>query len=392
MARVASIAFTHYDSDPRVRRMAEALAERGDDVTAIVLRQKGTPRRRVVDGVDVFGVPLPRYRGASNLAYAVRYAAFFAAATAAVSTLHIRRPFDVIHVNNMPDAMVFTALPAKLMGAKVILDLHDPMPELYASKFIKGENHRAVRVITAAERASVSFADRVITVNEVMRDTFVRHGNPSEAFTIIQNVADPRYFPVGAALESGARGEVPTVVYHGTLARRLGLDVAIQAMRHITDLGKTMALVIIGDGDDAPRLTELVDELDLGDVVDLRLGFEPVERLLPQLIDADIGIVPAQSGPFTDNMVPSKLLEYVALGIPVVCSDLPAVRHYFSADEVSLVPPGDPEALARAITTLADDPNLRADQARRAMRFVEQHGWEAERQRYFDLIDAVVGS
>lgn len=392
MARIASIAFTHYDSDPRVRRMAEALAERGDDVTALVLKGKDVPRRRTVAGVEVIGIPIPRYRGTSNLAYAAQYAAFFAAAGAVVTTLHARKPFDVIHVNNMPDFMVFSASLAKAMGSKLILDLHDPMPELYASKFDRGAEHPAVRMVAAMERASVSYADRAITVNEVMRDTFVAHGNRSDAFTIVQNVADTRYFPVGAALEGGEAHQGTRVIYHGTMAPRLGLDVALHAVRQIADSGRDVSLTLIGDGDDAPRLERLVEELDLADRVDLRIGFVPVEELLPELLRADVGIVPAQAGPFTDTMVPSKLLEYITLGIPSICSDLPAVRHYFDADQVTLVPPGDAEALAAAITTLADDPEGRRQQAERALKFLDRYNWETERRRYFDLVDELAGS
>ena len=388
MARLASVAFTHYDSDPRVRRMAEALAERGDDVTAIALKTAGFPRKRQVAGVNVVGVPIPRYRGRSNAAYAALYGGFFTAATAILSAMHRRRPFDVIHVNNMPDFIVFAGFPAKRRGAKVLLDLHDPMPELYASKFSRGENHPAVRLVTAVERASVSFADRVITVNEVMRDAFVRHGNPKDAFTVIENAADTRRFPVGAALGRQRSGsDVVRIVYHGTMTPRLGLDVALHAIKEVTDAGTAVSLALIGDGNDAPRLTGLVVELGLEEIVDLQIGYVPVEELLPHLIDADIGIVPAHAGAFTNTMVPSKLLEYVTLGIPSICSDLPAVRHYFDSDQVTFVKPGDAVALAEAIAALAHDPGRRRRQAERAMASLNRHNWATERQRYLDLID-----
>jgi glycosyltransferase involved in cell wall biosynthesis len=367
--------------------MAEALAGRGDDVTALVLKSRQAPLRRNVAGVDVRAIPIPRYRGSSNLAYVAQYAAFFAAAGTVLSVLHARRPFDVIHVNNMPDFMVFSASLAKGLGAKLILDLHDPMPELYASKFSTGDEHPAVRLVAAMERASVSFADRAITVNEVMRDTFVAHGNPEDAFTIVQNVADTRYFPVGAALDAGQHDGGTRLIYHGTMAPRLGLDVALQAVRRVADAGVDVSLTMIGDGDDVPRLARLIEELDIGEFVELRVGFVPVEELLPDLIDADIGIVPAQAGPFTDTMVPSKLLEYVSLGVPTICSDLPAVRYYFNDDQVRMVTPGDTDALAEAIMALAADPAGRRQQAERAMGFLERYNWDTERQRYFDLID-----
>jgi glycosyltransferase involved in cell wall biosynthesis len=146
-------------------------------------------------------------------------------------------------------------------------------------------------------------------------------------------------------------------------------------------------MLLIGDGDDTPRLLRLMDELDLADSVSFDPGFIPVPDLLPYLLRSDIGVVPANVNPFTRNMLPVKLLEYVTLGIPAISTDLPVVRHYFEPGEVRLVVPGSVESLASAIEALALDPNLRASQARSALGFVSRHSWPSERDRYLALID-----
>jgi len=385
--RIASVAFTIYDADPRVRRMSEALVKRGDEVVAIALRQPEQPRQRSVDGVQVHGVDIKQHQGTSLRIYVTQYLRFLLVATWLLTRFHLKKRFDVVHVNNMPDFLVFAALPAKLLGAKVILDLHDPMPELFSAKFDSGATHPVVRAITVVERLSIAFADRAITVQQVHLDTFVSHGNPRGKFVEVQNAADTRIFPVGAALSEHRRTTTIRIVYHGTIAPRLGLDTLVYAVGTARDALGDVEVTLIGDGEDADRIQTIIRAQSLDDIIHFEPGFVPVSELLPFLERADIGVVPAGLDPFTARMLPSKLLEYVTLGIPTACADLPAVRHYFRDDELAFFPPGDIEALAGALVELSGDPEARELQAKRAMRFLDEHSWPSERQKYLDLVD-----
>lgn len=390
MTRIGMAAFTHYDSDPRVRREAEALVDLGHEVTVFSLRRRGEPRRRVLHGVELVGAALPRHRGSNPLWYLSQYVAFAALAMVGMTYRHLRRRYHIIHVHTMPDFMVFAALPAKLLGAKVILDMHDLMPELYASKFGGDSNHWLVRLIAMVERWSVAIADQVIAVHEPHRDAIVSHGNPAEKFEVIHNVPDERLFPPGAALQDGRPRRGPVrLVYHGTIAPRHGLDLALRALHEHGDELPDVHFSILGDGDDVPRLEALISELGLADRVVLRRGFVPVDQLLPHLVDADIGVVPVVVDGFTELMLPTKLLEYAQLGIPTICSRLPAVEHYFSPDQVLLFESGDVASLAAKIRELANDPGRRDLIARRALGFFDDHGWSRERLRLAALVDRV---
>jgi glycosyltransferase involved in cell wall biosynthesis len=391
VARVASIAFTHYDSDPRVRRMATALADRGDEVVAVVLRNEGQSRVRSVDGVEVVGIRIRQYRGGNALVYLGQYLAFFFAAMFVLTRLHLRRRFDLVHANNMPDFIVFAALPLKLSGTPVVLDIHDPMPELFESKF--GSSAQIlVRLVAWVEDLSVRFADRVISVHDIQLQTLLSRGYPPERFIIVQNVADERHFPRAVALDTAVDPNPITVVYHGLIAPRLGLDIAVRAMARVRAEADGVRLMLIGDGDGASEIKRLTDELDLGEVVDFQQGFIPIEELLPKLSKAQIGIVPARVDPFTKNMLPTKLVEYVTLGIPVICTELPAVCHYFGDDQIVMIPQEDPDALAAAIIELVRDPERRHRLATRALGFVDEHGWERQREKYRSLVDSLVGN
>jgi glycosyltransferase involved in cell wall biosynthesis len=371
--------------------MATSLAERGDDVVAVVLRHEVQARVRTIDGVDVVGIRIRQYRGGNALAYLAQYLAFFFAALFVLTRLHLRKRFDLVHANNMPDFIVFAALPLKLGGTPVVLDIHDPMPELFESKF--GSSGRfLVRLVAWVEHLSVRFADRVISVHDIQLQTLLSRGYSPEKFIIVQNVADERHFPRAIALDTTAGPEPITIVYHGLIAPRLGLDIAVRAMAKVRVETDGARLMLIGDGDGAAQITNLIEELDLSEVVDFQRGFIPIEELLPKLSQARIGIVPARVDPFTRNMLPTKLVEYVTLGIPVICTELPAVRHYFGDDQIVMIPSEDPEALSTAIIELVKDPERRRRQATRALRFVDEHGWARQREEYWSLVDSLVGN
>lgn len=357
---------------------------------AVTLREADEPRSYVLAGVKVRTINIKQHRGSNPVLYIAQYVAFLLIASSILTVAHMKRRFSVVHINNMPDFMVFAAVPVKALGARVILDIHDPMPELFESKFGVGKRHPAVRVIGWIEQLSIGFADQVISVHQIQLDTFASRGADPSGFTIVQNVADPKYFPVGRALETERDPTSVRLVYHGTMAPRLGLDLLLRAVDRSRHVVTGLRLLLIGDGDDTPRLLRLIDELDLEDVVTFEPGFIPVEDLLPHLVASDVGVVPANVNPFTRNMLPVKLLEYVTLGIPSISTDLPTVRYYFEPSEVMLVEPGSVDSLAMAIETLASDRQLQDDQARRALEFTERHSWPGERDRYLDLVDRLV--
>jgi hypothetical protein len=134
------IAYTNYQTDPRVIREAEAAVSGGFDVDFIALRRDGEPPRELIRGVRLIHLNQTRYRGAGVLWYVLSYLQFFLRCLLMTTWLQVKRRYRVVHVNNMPDFFVFCALLPKLMGARVILDIHDPMPNTFASKFKQGEN------------------------------------------------------------------------------------------------------------------------------------------------------------------------------------------------------------------------------------------------------------
>lgn len=388
MARICMVVFNYYPSDSRVRREAEALVDRGDEVDCICLQEKGHEKIKNLYGVRLFQLLKEKYQGTSTIRYLIKYFSFFCSAFLKISFLHLKKRYDIVQVHNMPDFMVFVVLIPKMLGAKVILDLHDLMPELYMSKFGADDASLWIRFITRIERWSIAFAHKVITVHQQDLGLLVKRGNPEEKLSSLLNVPDPKIF----APKTSPRHRVDhnfRLIYHGTVSKRYGLDVALRAMvlarKEIPDL----EFHIIGGGDDLQRIVGLANESRLDGCVQFNRSV-PIEQLPPLITQADVGIVPYLNDRFTRYVLPVKLLEYVVLGIPVIASRLETLEVYFDDKMLRYFQPGNEVELADHIVDLHCNPQKRERLVSNAGRFNETYNWQRQKILYFNLIDSML--
>jgi glycosyltransferase involved in cell wall biosynthesis len=372
---VCMIAYTDYTYDGRVRREAEALAADGFDVSCLTSMNGAGPRRFTLDGVKVRELNVPKYQGKSMVGYLGSYLRFLMVSSIECIRLLLKRKLDVVHVHNLPDFLVIAGLLPRLAGSKVVLDIHDSMPETFATKFPNGA--LAARVIRLQERLSALAAHRVICVNQPQRETLVGRGIPVSKTFICMNVPDPKIFGGFAAERPPAANGTPfNIVYHGTMAARLGVDLVIRAVAQLSRRVPGVRLHLWGSGDDLARFRRLVEELEVGDTVIFKPNGFPLQELPQHLQAMDLGVVGNRRNAATDLMLPVKLMEYVSLGIPAVVPRLRAIEHYFSPDMVTFYEPENVEALAAAIERLICKPALRTSQAAQAGEFLRLHGWE----------------
>ena len=370
------IAYTNYAIDARVRREAETLASHGFRVLCLTNRSGPEARRFALDGVEVQELGVPKYRGKNPAAYVASYARFLGAASAACLRLQRGSRLDVVHVHNLPDLLVFAALLPRLRGAKVVLDVHDSIPETFASKFSDGAIRW--RVLCLEEKLSALVAHRVICVNHPQRDTLVARGLPASKTFVSMNVPDPRIFVAQGSERAVREGGPLKLVYHGTMAARLGVDLLIQAVERLRGRIPDLQLHLWGGGDDLDRFGALAKRLDVLDRVHFKPQGYPLEELPARLDVMDIGVLGNRRTVAGELMLPVKMLEYVALGIPVVAPRLRTISHYFADDMVSYYEPDDVDSMAEAIYRLHCRPDLRRDQARRAESFLGDHGWDRQ--------------
>ena len=379
------VAYTNYLTDARPRREAETLARRGDQVDFIALKEENRPATELVEGVRLFRVRQRRYRGGSGASYMLSYLRFLLAATTKLTRLYRKERYDVIYVHTMPDLLVLTGLIPKLFGARIVLNLHDMMPELYMSKFGIPEKHPLIRFLAWQEQLSIRLADRAIAVHDPHRDVLIRRGAPRSKITVLPNVPDSRIFrKQGAAAQAASPFRI---VYHGTIARRLGLDLAVSAFAKVAGQCPQAQLEIFGDGDAASDLKAQIAASGVSD----RIHFSPkmfrVESISEMIQGASVGIICNRRDPATEYMLPVKLLEYVHLGIPAIAPSLMTIQHYFGEDQVEYYDPGNIDEFAAAICRLYSNPDRRAKLARKGAEFTARFNWEIFREDLYRTVD-----
>jgi glycosyltransferase involved in cell wall biosynthesis len=372
--------------DPRVEREARALVRRGHRVDVICARSGDEPRRARIDGVSVHRLPLRRQRGGGMGSQLLEYVAFTAWAAAKLMQLQQRGRFDVVQVHNVPDFLVLSALPAKLRGTPVILDLHDLMPEFFASRFGDRMEGWRVSLVKWQERISMAIADHAITVTDLWRDVLISRGAAADRVEVVMNVPDEELY---ARQDPVIERDGPlTVVYHGTMTYRYGIDVLLKAVaqaRHQIDL----RLILHGRGEFLAEIRRLIVDLGIEDIVTLSIDKLAAAELAVLIRRGDIGVVPNRNDVFTDGILPTKLMEYAALGVPAVVSRSSATQAYFDDSMVRYVTGGSDTEIADAIVELGNDVPARHEMALRAQAFTEAHPWSAEADRYVALVEAV---
>jgi glycosyltransferase involved in cell wall biosynthesis len=382
--RIAMIANTRYESDARVRRAARALAERGHHVDFFAV-SGGRPRK---GGNEQF-LRLRRLRIRRQHAavgrYVFEYGVFFAWSMTLVSILHMRRRYDIVYVHNMPNFLVFAGLVPKIGGAKIVLDVHDPAAELLAS--LRGSELPAwLRVLAwAEERASLAFADAVVTVSEPMRERLsAMFGGP---VTVVMNLPDTAVTPPVDAVGPDRRNRI---VYSGSIAHRNGVDLIVRALSLLEGEFPGLRLRIVGDGPATESVRGLADELGVTDRVEFA-GFVTNDEIPFLVSGAAAGISPQRADAFGSFVFSMKVAEYITVGLPVICSAISTMRHYFSDDELFFFEPGSADDLARAIRDLLNDPALAEKRTARGRLRLDQLDWPAQKEALVHMVETLTG-
>ena len=370
-------------------REAKAVIEKDYKVDIICLREKASEEVfESFDGMNLYKIQSRPEREGSKYKYFLRLALFIFKTFFLVSWFGLWKRYKFIHVTSPPDILVFTAIIPKLMGAKLILDIHDIGPELYMRNLKVSETHRVVRILKMLERISCQFVDHVITVTDLWKEELNKRSCPESKCSVLLNVPDQDLFNLNRVQKSN-NSDRCNLFYHGSLEERYGPDTLVQAMPVIAMAIPNVLLHIYGGGRIREQIEILRITLGIQNHVAIH-GLVPFYQLPSILCHADIGVVPTKDGVFTDEILSMKSLEYIALGIPIVISRNKGHNYYYNDSMVRFFEPGNPSHLAEKVIELAQDDKMRQQQINNSLEFLKTHGWEETKKKYHKIIDNLV--
>lgn len=386
--KICMVAYTGYEFDNRVRRYAETLVKRGDlvDVIALSGANSGKPEEEL-DGVHLHRVQHREQNERTKWTYAWRLLRFLVRSSREITRLHKQKRYDVVHIHNMPDFLVFAAWYPKLTGANLILDIHDVVPELFANKFQTRLKTTYVGLLKAIERMSARFVDHVIVSNHLWHETVIARSVPKEKCSVLINHVDPELFSRCARTRADDKY---IVIFPGSLQWHQGLDIAITAFAQVKkEVPNAEFHIYAGAGGDMKSvLRQLVHDLNLEDSVLFKPGV-PLHEMAVVIANADLGVVPKRADSFGNEAYSTKIMEFMSQGVPVVVSRTKIDTFYFEEGVVHFFPSGDSRAMAEAMLDVINSRDLRESMIKRGYEYVEQNGWGQKKKEYLDLIDAL---
>ena len=390
MKHVCMIVYNTYSTDQRVRREAETVASiPGHSVTVLVAKEQPIPQTFEKGGVLIRELDITKYRGKSGKKYILSYIHFTLLAFLECTRLLARKSLDVLHVHNMPNFLLFAGLIPFLAGKPIILDVHDTMVETYAAKYAERSGRLLEWALRLEETVCCRMASRIVCVNDIQKAALVGRNIPGDKIVIAMNVPDPKMFDHHRSIRArAAENGKFRIIYHGVVAKRVGVGQAIRAVSKVNGRIPGLELHIVGEGEDLEEFRDLSIQLGLESQVHFP-GRVPLEGMIPILERMDLGIVPNGRNIATELMLPVKMLECIALGIPVVVPRLKTIAHYFTGDMVYFFEPDDVDSMVDAILAVSASEEGRLGRAREARRFLERNGWESQKSDFTKMYESL---
>ncbi|HEY1788137.1 MAG TPA: glycosyltransferase [Verrucomicrobiae bacterium] len=398
----AVVLYSYYASDPRPRREAEALKHAGAQVDVICLRKNDSePAHENLNGVNIYRIPLKRRR-AGKIVYILQYAWFVAASFFLLAVWSFKKRYKIVHVHNMPDFLVFSGWFPRLRGAKIILDLHDPMPELCRSIYGLRESHFIIHWLEKMEKNSIAFADLVITPNKAFKELFASRSCAPEKIQTVMNspeagIFSPHNESVVVALNDSTQPTSEllnkkdfTLMYHGLIVERHGLDLAVQAIAKLKQKIPGIKLHLYGESTEyLQTILELAETLEVKDCIRFH-GFKTLDEIAHDISKADLGLIPNRLSVFTQINFPTRIFEYLAMNKPVIVPSTRGIRDYFKDDEILYFEPNNADDLAAKIEWAYQNPANLQHLVENGRQVYEKNRWELEQEKFLGIVGDMV--
>jgi glycosyltransferase involved in cell wall biosynthesis len=384
MKKIAMVVFSSYPLDVRVRREAEALVRAGMSVDVLCRTSRGELHKENVNSVTAYRLTLKRRR-AGKMSYIFEYGVFFIWAFFKLTLLNAKNNYDIVHIHNMPDFLVFTALIPRIFGTKIVLDLHDPMPELFASMVNVDENNIISKILRFNEKISIKFANLVLTPNLAFKELFILRGCPESKIHIIMNSPDENIFKTNYKVERDKKYKDKfLLMYHGAVVERHGLDLAMKAISSLRDKIPNLLMVIYGEGNFLQNVKDIVQEENLQNIVELK-GMVLVDEIAEFIPQIDLGIIPNRINAFTQLNFPVRIFEYLINKKPVSVPKTKGISDYFEDESIYFFEPGNITELAATIYRIYSDNGEKTKIINNAYNVYRKYSWQAQQEKLVKL-------
>ncbi len=390
------VTHSYYPEDPRVKREAGVLVDQGYSVDIICLREIGEKRYEIISvkgriplpagkGITVYRLPVKRHRGGGFFIYLFEYLAFFCLAFRKTAVLFFQKRYKIVQVHTIPDFLVFCSLIPKLFRSSVFLDMHEVMPEFFIDRYNLSANQLVIKILKFIEKISTKFADKIITVSDTLKEILINRGVAERKITVIMNVPDTHIFKTPDTV-CRIQPTGFTLAYHGLLSDIYDLTGAIKSVKVLKEKIPGLKFLIIGSGPKENEYKQLVRELKLEQAVIFK-GQILQEKVPEVLGGVDLGVVPLKNTELTQLAFPTKVVEYIVLGIPVVTADRRTIKRYFNQQSLAFYNPVDENDLTGVIYALYQDPQKMKNLAENALKCYDAISWEKMKERYYKLIE-----
>ncbi len=382
-------------TDRRVWNEARTLRDAGFQVSVVSPQRHYRRRFERLQGINVYRFPIPSLGGIGG--HLVEYVVATPILFLYSWIVFFRDGFDVIHAANPPDFLYLIGRVFKWLGKKFVFDQHDVVPETCASRWSGSKLRLTSAVARWTERASFRHADVVIAPNESVRRIAVERGgvNPERVF-VVRNAIKREDFHEGRPHPELRRGRRYLVCYAGLIGPNDGLEELVRAVRHIViDCGRhDIHFVVMGDGDCLPAIRQITLKLGVRDAIEFTGWIKDDRVIADYLATADVCLAPDPKNPVNDLCSMNKIVEYMAMGKPVVAFDLKEAQEtaqgagtYVASNDGSR-----PSALGDRILELLGSPQARERMGRIGRRrFEDVLAWEHQEASLLQAYETLLG-
>lgn len=349
--RICLVVNSYYPMEPRVRREAETLKENGALVHVICLKNENEKKFETQNDICIYRVPIKKKSQGGYLTYFFRYFMFLFLSTVLLSRLFIQYRYKVVNIHSLPDYMVFCAIVPKLFGVKIILDLHELMPEVFATKFNIPMDSKKVKVAKILEKASVRFSDFTVSTGHVRKE-ILEERTRKKNIAVIMNLPKSDLFKrrdMTDFIEEKGLSESFIVSYVGGLNPERELDVVLKAIKHIEKRIPNIVFIFCGMGEKEyiASLKTLIRDLNLEKKV-LFMGYVPLDDVLNYVAISNVALSPYKVLPNIEVAFSTKVFEYLLIPKPVISAKVSVMRKEFQ-DLVLFYDSGDYKGLGEKI-------------------------------------------